>query len=101
MIILGKYLILWEIDPSRLPVSRKERAGGWKALMNFIKEDMKSGKTLDWGAFVGEINGFSIMEGDDVEIGILLQRYSPFVNFKLHAIAGIEDVEKVIEGMQK
>ncbi|MFX0059830.1 MAG: hypothetical protein ACFE8J_16155 [Candidatus Heimdallarchaeota archaeon] len=98
---MGKYLILWDIEPSRLPVSRKERAVGWKALLNFIKDDMKSGKTLDWGAFVGELSGFSIMEVDEVEIGILLQRFSPYVNFKVHPIAGIEDVEKVIEGMQK
>ena len=40
---MGKYLVRWEIDTSRLPVSRKERAAGWKALVNFVKEDIKDG----------------------------------------------------------
>ncbi|MFW9772259.1 MAG: hypothetical protein ACFFFB_05495 [Candidatus Heimdallarchaeota archaeon] len=98
---MGKYLLLWEIDASRLPVSRKERAAGWKALLNFVKEDMKAGKTLEWGAYVGELNGFSIIDADDVEISILLQRYSPFVHFKARALLGVEDAEKLIEGMQE
>jgi hypothetical protein len=98
---MGKYLILWEIDASRLPVGRKERAVGWKALLNFVKEDIKKGTTLEWGSFVGELNGFSIIEADEVELNVQLQRYSPFVNFRTHAIVGVEEVEKVIEEMQK
>jgi hypothetical protein len=98
---MGKYLLLWEIDASRLPVGRKERATGWKALMNFIKEDIKEGRTLDWGAFVGELRGYSIVEGDEVEINILLQRYSPFVHFKARAITSVEQTEKLLDGMLK
>jgi hypothetical protein len=98
---MGKYLVLWEIDASRLPISRKERAAGWKALLNFVKEDIKDGLTLDWGGFMGELRGFSILEGDDVEINIRLQRYSPFVHFKLRSITSVEQAEKLIEGMAK
>jgi hypothetical protein len=98
---MGKYLLLWEIDSTRLPVSRKERAVGWSALLKFVKEDLKSGMTLQWGSFVGELRGFSIVEGDEVEINIQLQQYSPFVHFETHAIIGVEEVDKVIEGMQK
>ncbi|MHA2037378.1 MAG: hypothetical protein ACW972_05465 [Promethearchaeota archaeon] len=98
---MGKYLILWEIDASRLPISRKERAAGWKVLLNFVKEDLKSGLTLDWGGFVGELRGFSIIEGDEVDINVSLQRYSPFVTFQLHAFTGVEQAEKLIEEMAK
>ncbi|MHA2051791.1 MAG: hypothetical protein ACW986_19430 [Promethearchaeota archaeon] len=98
---MGKYLVLWEIDASRLPISRKERSAGWKALLNFVKEDINDGFTLDWGGFMGELRGFSILEGDDVEINIRLQRYSPFVHFTLHAITSVEQAEKLIEGMAK
>ncbi len=98
---MGKYLILWEIDASRLPVSRKERAAGWKALLNFIKEDFKSGLTLDWGSFVGELKGYSIIEGDEVAINISLQQYSPFVTFKLRSITTVEQAEQLIEAMAK
>ena len=98
---MGKYLALWEIDAARLPVSRKERAAGWKALVNFVKEDIKAGKLLNWGGFVGELKGFGIMEGDEVEINVLLQRYSPFVHFKLRAITSVEQAEQLIEEMAK
>ena len=98
---MGKYLVLWEIDASRLPISRKERAAGWKALMNFIKEDIKDGVTLEWGSFVGELKGFAINEGDEVDLNVRLQKYSPFVSFKLHAITGVEQAEQLIEEMEK
>jgi len=98
---MGKYLVRWEIDTSRLPVSRKERAAGWKALVNFVKEDIKDGLTLDWGAFVGELRGFAIFEGDEVEINVRLQKYSPFVTFKLRAITSVEQTEQLLEEMVK
>lgn len=98
---MGKYLVRWEIDTSRLPVSRKERAAGWKALVNFVKEDIKDGVTLDWGAFVGELRGFAIFEGDEVEINVRLQKYSPFVTFKLRAITSVEQTEQLLEEMVK
>ena len=98
---MGKYLVRWEIDTSRLPVSRKERVAGWKALVNFVKEDIKDGLTLDWGAFVGELRGFAIFEGDEVEINVRLQKYSPFVTFKLRAITSVEQTEQLLEEMVK
>ena len=98
---MGKYLVLWEIDSSRLPISLKERAAGWKALLNFIKGDLKSGLTSDWGAFVGELKGYSIIEGDEVDINISLQQYSPFVTFKLRSITSVEQAEKLVEAMAK
>ena len=98
---MGKYLVIWKIDASRLPISRKERAAGWKALMNFIKEDIKDGVTLDWGAFVGELSGFAINEGDEVDINVRLQKYSPFVSFKLHAITNVEQTDQLLEKMTK
>ena len=98
---MGKYLVLWEIDASRLPVSRKERAAGWKVLLSFVKQDIKDGLTLDWGAYVGELRGFGIYEGDEVEINVRLQQYSPFVSFKLRSITSVEQAEQLMEEMAK
>ncbi|MHA1988489.1 MAG: hypothetical protein ACW98D_17805 [Promethearchaeota archaeon] len=98
---MGKYLVLWEIDSTRLPVSRKERGAGWRALLNFVKEDIKDGLTLEWGAYVGELRGFAIFEGDEVEINVRLQKYSPFVTFKLRSITGVEQAEQLVEEMMK
>jgi hypothetical protein len=98
---MAKYLLLWEIDTTRVPVSPKERGAGWKALMEMVKQDMKKGMTKDWGAFVGEINGYSVAEGTEVEIGNMLQQFAPFVRFKVHPIASVSQVEEVIKALTK
>lgn len=98
---MGKYLLLWEVDQSRLPIGRKERGMGWRVLMKGVKEDIKSGKTKDWGAFVGEINGYSIVEGTRLELMIQLQKFAPWTIFKVHEIALVEDVDGMIEEMIK
>jgi hypothetical protein len=98
---MGKYLMLWEIDTTKVPVSPKERGAGWNALMEMVKQDIKKGMTKDWGAFVGEINGYSVAEGTEVEIGNMLQQFAPFVRFKVHPIASVSQVEEVIKALIK
>jgi hypothetical protein len=98
---MGKYLLLWEIDATKMPVSPKERGAGWNTLMQIIKQDIKKGMTKDWGAFVGEINGYAVAEGTEVEIGSMLQQFAPFVLFKVHPIASVSQVEEVIKALIK
>jgi len=98
---MGKYLVLWEVDRDRVPVSPQERGAGWGALIDMVKEQMKKGITKDWGAFVGEINGYAVMEGTEVEIGNALQDYVPWVHFKLHAIASVKQVDEIIKALTK
>jgi hypothetical protein len=98
---MGKYLVLWEIDLAKVPISPQERGAGWGALMDMIKEDMKKGTLKDWGAFVGEINGYSVLEGTEVEIGNQLQRYVPWTIFKVHPIASVNQVDEIIKTLTK
>jgi hypothetical protein len=97
--IMARYLVLWEVDNSRLPVDPKERATGWKALMDLVKKDIEDGVSKDWGLFVGENRGYAIFEANEVEIGIRLQQYVPFIIFKTYPIAGVSKVEKVHKAM--
>jgi hypothetical protein len=98
---MGKYLMLWEIDTTKIPVSPKERGAGWNALMEIVKQDMKKGITKDWGAFVGELRGYSIGEGSEVELMNTLQQFSPFVHFKVHPISSVSQVEEMIKALIK
>ena len=86
---MGKYLMLWEIDTTKIPVSPKERGGGWNLLMGMVKQDIKKGLNKDWGAFVGEINGYAVLEGTEVEIMSQVQQYAPFVRFEIHPIGSV------------
>jgi len=98
---MGKYLTLWEIDQTRVPISPQERGTGWAALMDMVKEDMKKGLIKDWGAFVGENRGYAVSEGTEVEIGNMAQRYVPWVIFKLHPVASVKQVDELIKALTK
>ena len=98
---MAKYLLLWEIDATKIPVSPKERGGGWNLLMGMVKQDIKKGLNKDWGAFVGEINGYAVLEGTEVEIMNALQQYVPFVHFKVHPVASVSQVDEMIKALTK
>jgi hypothetical protein len=98
---MGKYLSLWEIDRTRLPVSPKERVTGMIPLLEKVKQELKNGQVKDWGVFVGETSGYSINEGTEVELMKGIQQYSPFVQFKVHAIASVDQVLEVYNEMIK
>lgn len=96
---MGKYLLLWEIDSSRVPVDGKEIGAAWSLLTEMVKQDIKSGITKDHGTFVGETNGYAIMEGTEVEIIGGLAKYAPYVHFKVHAVASVAQVGEVLKKM--
>ncbi len=98
---MGKYLMLWEIDTTKIPMSPKERGAGWNALMEMVKQDIKKGLNKDWGAFVGEINGYAVIEGTEVEVMNTLQQYVPFVHFKVHPVASVSQVDEMIKALTK
>jgi hypothetical protein len=91
--------MLWEVDQTKVPIAPQERGAGWSALMNMVKQDMEKGITKDWGAFVGELRGYSIAEGSELEIMNSLQQYIPFVTFKLHTIASVSQVDEMIKAL--
>jgi len=98
---MGKYLLLWEVDQNKVPISPQERGAGWGALIDMVKENLKKGIMKDWGAFVGEINGYAVVEGTEVEIGNLIQQSVPWVFFETKAIASVEQVDEVIKALTK
>jgi len=96
---MGKYLVFWDADQSRVPIDPKERGDGWTLLMGLVKQDIEKGLTKDWGAFVGESNGYMIFEGTEVELGLAIQQYVPFFTFKVQAIATVDQVGEVLKAL--
>ena len=96
---MGKYLVLWEIDQSKIPLDPKERGEGWGLLMAMVKQDIEKGITKDFGAFLGENNGYSINEGTELEILNALNQYVPYCIFKVHPIASESEVNEMIKGL--
>ena len=98
---MGKYLLLWEVDHTKVPVNPKERGVGFNMLLEMVKQDIKKGITKDWGGFVGELSGYSVVEGTEVEIMNQLQQFVPFIRFKVHPIASVSQVEEMIQALNK
>jgi len=98
---MGKYLVLWEVDRTKIPISPQERGTGWSALMTMVKQDLEKGISKDWGAFVGEASGYAVAEGTELEVMNMLQQYVPFVSFEVHPIASVSQVEEMIKGLSK
>ena len=94
---MGKYLVLWEIDQSKIPLDPKERGEGWSLLMALVKQDVEKGITKDFGAFLGENMGYSIHEGTELEILNTLNQYVPYCIFKVHPIASESQVNEMIK----
>jgi len=98
---MSKYLMTWKLDTAKVPVDRKERGGGFDLLMAMVKQDLEKGLMKDWGAFVGEINGYCIAEGSEVDIGNMIHQYVPFVFFKTYPIATSGQVEEIIKTLSQ
>ena len=96
---MGKYLLLWQLDKSKVPVDPKERGTGWTGLMTMVKRDLKKGISKDWGAFIGEGRGYCIVEGDEAEISLMTQQYIPIVNFETHPVMSVSQVEEMLNAL--
>jgi len=45
---VGRYLLLWKLDWTKIPVSPQERGAGFNGLMEEVKEDIRKGLITDW-----------------------------------------------------
>jgi hypothetical protein len=96
---MAKYIVFWEVDPSRMPVDAKERGQMWMMMLDMIKQDIKAGIHKDWGSFVGGTKGYAISEGDHVELAKNLQRFVPYCNFEMREIASVDDNMEVAKSL--
>lgn len=98
---MAKHLLLWRINRELIPADPKERASGWGVLMEMVQKDHDSGLVKDWGAFPGENKGYSIAEGDNLDIMKMTQQYAPYVAFEIHPVASIAEIKELLLHMSK
>jgi len=96
---MGKYLVLWELDQTKIPIDPKERGEGWGLLMAMVRQDIEKGITKDWGAFVSEGRGYVIVEGSELEVMKALEQYVPYCTYNVHPIATENQVNDLIKAL--
>ena len=95
----GTYLILWELDQTKMPIDPKERAAGWAAFMAMVRKDHERGVATSWGSFLANGSGYTVMEGTELEVMLVLQQYVPFITYKVHPIATESQVNELVKAM--
>jgi len=96
---MGRYLVIWEADESKIPLDAKERGDGWLMALEMTRLDIKSGLTKDWGAFLGQTKGFTIGEGTEEEMLNTTMKYIPFFRFEIIPLASIDQVEAAVKAI--
>jgi len=98
---MAKYLILWQIDTSRIPETPQELRAMYEGSLAMVEQDAKTGISKDWGQFIGAPEGYGIAEGTEVEIAQMLQKYAPLIQFELHPVMSARMLKQVIKAMPK
>ena len=96
---MGRYMALWEVDQSKIPIDPKERGEGWSILMAMVRQDFENGILKDWGAFLGESCGYAVYEGAEIDVMKAIQQYVPFCIFDVNAISSEERVNEMLASM--
>ena len=95
---MTKFLILWEKDVTRIPENPEEQIRQDTMLINMVKEDLKDGKTLEWGMYAGgELAGYAICEGTEMEITMENMKYVPYIKMKVYSILSSSQVVEIIK----
>ncbi len=94
---MTKFLTLWKLDRTRIPDNPEDQMQYLTMLLNMIKGDMKNGKTIGFGAFVGGFKGFVIREGTEQEIHMEISKYSKFTNHKTFPFLEPDQLEEMLK----
>jgi hypothetical protein len=98
---MPKYFMTWEVDPTRVPTDAKERGAMWSMMTEQVKQDLAENKEEDWGCFVGETSGYSISERSEIDLAKDLQRFYPFVTFKVHQVMSVDEVAELAKSLME
>ena len=89
---MAKYFITWEADEHLWPIDSQEQAALGMKLGKLIQQAIKKGKIIDWGIFIGGDRGYTIAEGDAVDLYAELQQYHPYIDFMVHQVLSIDEM---------
>ena len=96
---MAKYLITWEADESLWPTDPKELGALRGKLMEMVKQGMKEGRTTDWGIFLGGDMGYSVAEGEALDLYKNLQQFHPYINFTVQEVLSIDELAEAFKSM--
>ena len=98
---MARFMVAWELDKSKVPVDPKERAKAWSAMLDMVDNDMKRGGLKDWAAYAGQLKGYSVAEGSEMDVAMMCQQYVPFVDFKIYPLTSVAQMRQMLQAATK
>lgn len=98
---MSKILILWEMNPDRIPEDPAKQAAIYGKLAEITKKALDSGKVKDWGIFAGGSAGYSIADETSADTLTRALQFAPYVKLKVHPVLSIAEVMKIMQSMPK
>jgi hypothetical protein len=95
---MGRYLCLWEIHRAAIPTTGEEWTE-WERLLGWVNDEMQTGFLKDWGQFIGELNGYTVVEGTDADVSRMAQQLISVCSFKIHPIASVGQVAEMVRAI--
>ena len=96
---MAMFMMLWELDRTKIPMDPKERMDGYTMLLNMVKEDLERGTLKDWGEYPGKAEGYCIVEGTVEEVFVEIMKYDPYIKFWVHPILSIDQVLNTLKSL--
>lgn len=98
---MPRYLVNWELDPGKVPISPKERAAAWSPMLDMVENDMRRGVLKEWATCIGEEKGYGVAEGSELEIAGMCQQYVPYVRFTMHPLMSLDQMRELLQVLSK
>jgi hypothetical protein len=96
---MARYMILWEMDTSRMPEDTKAKKAQWLGFQDIVKKNVKEGVFKEWGQLAGGICGYCIFEGSAVELHTLTEQWIPYVKFKVGELLTIDEINEATKAL--
>ena len=89
---MTKYLIKWQKNESLMPPYLATMAKLQLSMLEGAKENLKSGKMIDWGSYCDASGGYCIAEGNESELFDQLLKWYPYITFDAKPVLNVDQV---------
>jgi hypothetical protein len=79
---MAKFLILWHLNPTAVPLDPAEHAKLNEMLYARIDNMLKKGEIMEFGFFLEGSSGYAISEGESADTFNLLTGFFPIIRFE-------------------
>lgn len=98
---MAKFLVLWEVDTTRMPDKPAEIQKNLTMMLDMAKKNLESGGIKDFGIFIGRHAGYSVREGTEQEIAFALLKFFPYLKFRVYPVVSADEALENVKALSQ